>query len=103
MLPFGAQPGDVRPEPKRDDDDAEGEEARRAREVGGRLRDAVEEAWAGGTALGRVSGRHEHVIPRNGYGPCSGSGYDLAVSPKAARGDATPFLPERRNLKALRE
>jgi uracil-DNA glycosylase family protein len=25
------------------------------------------------------------------------------VSPKAARGDATPFLPERRNLKSLRE
>jgi uracil-DNA glycosylase family protein len=30
-------------------------------------------------------------------------GTTLAVSPKTARGDATPFLPERRSLKALRE
>jgi uracil-DNA glycosylase len=30
-------------------------------------------------------------------------GTTLAVSPKEARGDATPFLPERRNLQALRE
>jgi DNA polymerase len=30
-------------------------------------------------------------------------GTTLAVSPKEARGDATPFLPERKNLKALRE
>jgi DNA polymerase len=30
-------------------------------------------------------------------------GTTLAVSTKEARGDATPFLPERKNLKALRE
>src|SRR5512132_2675262 len=30
-------------------------------------------------------------------------GTTLAVSPKEARGDATPFLPERRSLKSLRE
>jgi DNA polymerase len=30
-------------------------------------------------------------------------GTTLAVSPKEARGDATPFLPERKSLKSLRE
>jgi hypothetical protein len=30
-------------------------------------------------------------------------GTTLAVRPKEARGDATPFLPERRSLKSLRE
>jgi uracil-DNA glycosylase len=35
--------------------------------------------------------------------PAAAHGYDATVTPKEARGDATPFLPERKSLKTLRE
>jgi DNA polymerase len=35
--------------------------------------------------------------------PAAARGYDAAVSPTRSGGDATPFLPERKSLKALRE
>jgi uracil-DNA glycosylase len=35
--------------------------------------------------------------------PAAAHGYDATVTTKEARGDATPFLPERKSLKTLRE